>query len=136
MGDGSGKYMMKSDGFYCLDVNGAGSNQAEIHYFQNYETRLTIDIAPMLEIGPTCPFALQAQPSTSIWAQMAPSEEKERGAPKNSDAEEAPEVPPQAAACPRGFALCPCAPYSKPFVLCKQLLACAGNDSRTRNQVR
>ena len=22
MGDGSGKYMMKSDGFYCLDVNG------------------------------------------------------------------------------------------------------------------
>ena len=32
MGDGSGKYMMKSDGFYCLDVNGAGSTQAEIHY--------------------------------------------------------------------------------------------------------
>ena len=89
----------------------------------------------MLEIGPTCPFALQAQPSTSIWAQVAPSEEKERGAPKNSDAEEVPGVPPQAAACSRGFALCPCAPYSKPFVLCKQLLACAGNDCRTRNQV-
>ena len=34
MGDGSGKYMMKSDGFYCLDVNGAGSNQAEIHIFR------------------------------------------------------------------------------------------------------
>ena len=42
MGDGSGKYMMKSDGFYCLDVNGAGSNQAEIHYFQNYEIDGTV----------------------------------------------------------------------------------------------
>ena len=42
MGDGSGKYMMKSDGFYCLDVNGAGSNQAEIHYFQDYEIDGTV----------------------------------------------------------------------------------------------
>ena len=42
MGDGSGKYMMKSDGFYCLDVNGAGSTQAEIHYFQNYEIDGTV----------------------------------------------------------------------------------------------
>ena len=42
MGDGSGKYMMKSDGFYCLDVNGAGSTQAEIHYFQDYEIDGTV----------------------------------------------------------------------------------------------
>ena len=42
MGDGRGKYMMKSDGFYCLDVNGAGSTQAEIHYFQNYEIDGTV----------------------------------------------------------------------------------------------
>ena len=42
MGDGSGKYMMKSDGFYCLDVNGAGSTQAEIHCFQNYEIDGTV----------------------------------------------------------------------------------------------
>lgn len=34
--DGSGKYMMKSDGFYCLDVNGARSNTQEVHYFQNF----------------------------------------------------------------------------------------------------
>ena len=34
--------MMKSDGFYCLDVNGAGSTQAEIHYFQDYEIDGTV----------------------------------------------------------------------------------------------
>lgn len=42
IGDGSNKYIMKSDGFYCLDVNGARSTQAEIHYFQNYEIDGTV----------------------------------------------------------------------------------------------
>ena len=42
MKDGSGKYMMKSDGFYCLDVNGAGSATAEIHYFENFEINGTV----------------------------------------------------------------------------------------------
>ena len=42
IGDGSNKYIMKSDGFYCLDVNGAKSNQAEIHYFQDYEIDGTV----------------------------------------------------------------------------------------------
>ena len=37
MGDGSGKYMMKSDGFYCLDVSGARSTTEEVHYFHNFE---------------------------------------------------------------------------------------------------
>lgn len=36
MTDGSEKYMMKSDGFYCLDVNGARSNTPEIHYFKDF----------------------------------------------------------------------------------------------------
>ena len=42
IGDGSNKYIMKSDGFYCLDVNGAKSNQTEIHYFQDYEIDGTV----------------------------------------------------------------------------------------------
>ena len=42
IGDGSDKYIMKSDGFYCLDVNGARSTQAEVHYFQDYEIDGTI----------------------------------------------------------------------------------------------
>ena len=42
IGDGSNKYIMKSDGFYCLDVNGARSTQAEVHYFQDYEIDGTI----------------------------------------------------------------------------------------------
>lgn len=36
MQDRSGKYMMKSTGFYCLDENGALSNAPEIHYFDHY----------------------------------------------------------------------------------------------------
>lgn len=36
MNDGSGKYLMKSDGFYCLDVNGARSSISEVHYFDNF----------------------------------------------------------------------------------------------------
>ena len=42
IGDGSNKYIMKSDGFYCLDVNGARSTPAEVHYFQDYEIDGTI----------------------------------------------------------------------------------------------
>ena len=42
IGDGSGKYIMKSDGFYCLDVNGARSTQAEVHYFHDYEIDGTV----------------------------------------------------------------------------------------------
>lgn len=42
MGDGSGKYMMKSDGFYCLDVNGARSTTEEVHYFHNFEIDGTV----------------------------------------------------------------------------------------------
>jgi beta-lactamase class A len=42
MEDGSGKYMLKSDGFYCLDENGAVSNQAEVHYFDHYEIDGTV----------------------------------------------------------------------------------------------
>lgn len=42
IGDGSGKYIMKSDGFYCLDVNGARSTQAEVHYFHDYEIDETV----------------------------------------------------------------------------------------------
>ena len=42
IGDGSGKYIMKSDGFYCLDVNGARSTRAEVHYFKDYEIDGTV----------------------------------------------------------------------------------------------
>ena len=42
IGDGSDKYIMKSDGFYCLDVNGSRSTQAEVHYFQDYEIDGTV----------------------------------------------------------------------------------------------
>lgn len=42
MEDGSGKYMLKSEGFYCLDGNGAISNKEEIHYFDHYEIDGTI----------------------------------------------------------------------------------------------
>ena len=40
--DGSGKYMMKSDGFYCLDINGGRSTTAEIHYFDDFEIDGTV----------------------------------------------------------------------------------------------
>lgn len=40
--DGSGKYLMKSNGFYCLDVSGARDNKAAIHYFDNYEIDGTV----------------------------------------------------------------------------------------------
>lgn len=37
MADGSGKYLMKSNGFYCLNPDGTRSSKAEIHYFDQYE---------------------------------------------------------------------------------------------------
>lgn len=37
MEDGSGKYLLKSNAFYCLDENGAFSQTKEIHYFENFE---------------------------------------------------------------------------------------------------
>lgn len=40
--DGSGKYLMKSNGFYCLDVSGARENKAAVHYFDNYEIDGTV----------------------------------------------------------------------------------------------
>lgn len=40
--DGSGKYLMKSNGFYCLDVSGARENKAAVHYFDAYEIDGTI----------------------------------------------------------------------------------------------
>ena len=36
MGDGSGKYMLKSDGFYCLNADGSRTNKAEVHYFDHF----------------------------------------------------------------------------------------------------
>lgn len=40
--DGSGKYLMKSDGFYCLNANGAKDNVAAVHYFEDYEIDGTV----------------------------------------------------------------------------------------------
>ena len=42
MNDGSGKYLLKSDGYYCLDVNGGRSSVPEIHYFDHFEIDGTI----------------------------------------------------------------------------------------------
>lgn len=62
MGDGSGKYMMKSDGFYCLDMNGA-STEAEIHYFQDYEISelYLTDIIIRVQMG-------NSKPAVLIWS--------------------------------------------------------------------
>lgn len=35
--DGSGKYLLKSDGFYCLKANGAKETTAAVHYFDHVE---------------------------------------------------------------------------------------------------
>lgn len=35
--DGSGKYILKSDGFYCLDASGAAEHTAAVHYFDSVE---------------------------------------------------------------------------------------------------
>lgn len=39
IGDGSGRYLMKSDGFYCLKEDGSKDAQAAVHYFN----RMKID---------------------------------------------------------------------------------------------
>ncbi|MDO4519905.1 MAG: serine hydrolase [Eubacteriales bacterium] len=36
MPDGSGKYLLKSDGYYCLDENGTQSTIPEVHYFDEF----------------------------------------------------------------------------------------------------
>lgn len=40
--DGTGKYLMKSNGFYCLNVNGGKDGAASVHYFDNYEIDGTV----------------------------------------------------------------------------------------------
>lgn len=42
MPDGSGKYLMKSSGFYCLNEDGTRCSQAEVHCFDNYEIDGTV----------------------------------------------------------------------------------------------
>ena len=36
MDDDSGKYMLKSNGFYCLNEDGSAHNTAAVHYFDDY----------------------------------------------------------------------------------------------------
>lgn len=36
MDDGSGKYMLKSDGFYCLNADGSRDNKPSVHYFEHF----------------------------------------------------------------------------------------------------
>ena len=36
MEDGSGKYLLKSDGFYCLNADGSRENKAAVHYFDHF----------------------------------------------------------------------------------------------------
>lgn len=33
IGDGSGRYLMKSDGFYCLKEDGSKDTAVSVHYF-------------------------------------------------------------------------------------------------------
>lgn len=40
--DGSGRYLLKSDGFYCLNVNGTRENTAAVHYFDHYKIDGTV----------------------------------------------------------------------------------------------
>ncbi|MCF0134251.1 MAG: serine hydrolase, partial [Blautia sp.] len=40
--DGSGKYLMKSNAYYCLDENGSGSTIEEIHYFDHLQVGNTV----------------------------------------------------------------------------------------------
>lgn len=40
--DGSGKYLLKSDGFYCLNANGARETAPAVHYFDHTEIDGTI----------------------------------------------------------------------------------------------
>ena len=34
--DGSGMYLLKSDGFYCLKEDGSRDNRPAVHYFKNF----------------------------------------------------------------------------------------------------
>lgn len=36
MKDGSGKYLLKSDGFYCLNADGSGDTTPAVHYFDHF----------------------------------------------------------------------------------------------------
>lgn len=36
MNDGSGKYLLKSDGFYCLNADGSRDNTPSVHYFDHF----------------------------------------------------------------------------------------------------
>lgn len=40
--DGSGKYLMKSNGFYCLDASGKKDTAEAVHYFNEYEIDGTV----------------------------------------------------------------------------------------------
>lgn len=40
--DGSGKYIMKSDGFYCLNADGTREKNEEVHYFNHFEINGTV----------------------------------------------------------------------------------------------
>lgn len=40
--DGSGKYLLKSDGFYCLNEDGTLENTPAVHYFDHFEIDGTI----------------------------------------------------------------------------------------------
>lgn len=42
VGDGSGRYLMKSDGFYCLKEDGSKDTAAAVHYFDRMEIDGTV----------------------------------------------------------------------------------------------
>ena len=42
IGDGSGRYLMKSDGFYCLKEDGSKDTAASVHYFDKMEIDGTV----------------------------------------------------------------------------------------------
>lgn len=42
VGDGSGKYLLKSEGFYCLNEDGTRCDEAEVHYFDHVRIDGTI----------------------------------------------------------------------------------------------
>lgn len=42
LSDGSGKYLLKSDGFYCLNADGTLSAEPSVHYFDHMEINGTV----------------------------------------------------------------------------------------------
>ena len=42
IGDGSGKYLLKSEGFYCLNEDGTADDEAAVHYFHHMEIDGTV----------------------------------------------------------------------------------------------